>query len=405
MRIHRRFASIFLCGLGLIACDDSNKTSESCVDSCSVDTDTVCATRQIGDQEWQVLQKCTSGCLQIPEICQGNCVNNKCCPNECDPKTPSVCSSDKRLTTCTLGDDGCYHATTEECSERCTNGACTNSACPNPCSEEGASRCLGKSVSVCTKTAAGCLNWQTQKTCESACSTRSGKAICTETLPTCKLTNNSQALIRQWTDGDTVWVVPVPRADCNDYEKNSSGEWKQVRWRLRIHGIDAPECSKAQNQFYYYTCKQDTKYTNQNDPYGYEAWDWAQKLLPFRSTVTLTCDDSDSKTGVCIYDATADDDADDDQQVYNRYLAYIGYEKNNTSYDFSTELAREGLAFSNTKFKSSKRTDICNASKEAQDNRKNIWSLGNGTVSSVLNEMGNTKQGLKKNMASTCHLK
>ena len=49
----------------------------------------------------------------------------------------------------------------------------------------------------------------------------------------------------------------------------------------------------------------------------------------------------------------------------NRILAYLGYVKNNTSYDYSTEMARLGMAFSNTKFSSSKRRQICMAQKDA----------------------------------------
>ncbi len=210
------------------------------------------------------------------------------------------------------------------------------------------------------------------------------------------------AKVRQWTDGDTVWVVAKSDGSCNDYEYDAEDKkWKNIRWRIRVHGIDAPECSKAKNQYYYYTCIQDSKYTNTNERYGYESWKWAETLLPYNSVVTLTCDDYDKSTGICEYDATADDEADEDEVVYNRFLTYIGYAKNSASYDFSTELAREGLAFSNTKFSSSKRKAICDASKEAKDNGKNIWSLGS-SVSDVLNKMGKKKKKGLKNMAKTC---
>ena len=210
------------------------------------------------------------------------------------------------------------------------------------------------------------------------------------------------AKVRQWTDGDTVWVIPKPSDASNDYEFDAKeNRWKQIRWRSRIHGIDAPECSKGRNKYYYYTCIRDSKYTNNNERYGYESWEWADDLIGFGSEIVLTCDEYDPKTKICSYDATADDDADADEVVYNRFLAYIGYSKNSASYDFSTELAREGLAFSNTKFKSNKRAEICAASKEAKDAKKNIWSLGN-SVSEVLSKMGSTKKNGFSNMPRLC---
>lgn len=251
------------------------------------------------------------------------------------------------------------------------------------------------------KNAAGETTWDTIRTCTSNCKATAGK--CSEDLPSCTLTNGVTAKVRQWTDGDTVWVIPKPSDACNDYEFDAKeNRWKQIRWRIRIHGIDAPECSKGKNKYYYYTCIRDSKYTNNNERYGYESWEWAQyHLLPFNSEIVLTCDEYDPKTKICSYDATADDDADADEVVYNRFLAYIGYSKNSASYDFSTELAREGLAFSNTKFKSNKRAEICAASKEAKDAKKNIWSLGN-SVSEVLSKMGSTKKNGFSNMPRLC---
>ena len=106
--------------------------------------------------------------------------------------------------------------------------------------------------------------------------------------------------------------------------------------------------------------------------------------------------------GVCEFDNTSDDDADEDEQVYNRFLTYVGYSKNNASYDFSVEIAREGLAFSNTKFPSSKRQQICDSQKEAINAKKNIWSLGN-SISDVLKKMSTTKQKGLSSMSSRCN--
>lgn len=303
---------------------------------------------------------------------------------------------------------GCFQWNfVEACNETCENDVCDPESKPEPPSPkppsctDGKYACFGKTLKQCKKDAVGETTCDTIKTCSSSCKATVGK--CSEDLPSCTLTNGVTAKVRQWTDGDTVWVIPKPSDACNDYEFDAKeNRWKQIRWRIRIHGIDAPECSKGKNKYYYYTCIRDSKYTNNNERYGYESWEWAQyHLLPFNSEIVLTCDEYDPKTKICSYDATADDDADADEVVYNRFLAYIGYSKNSASYDFSTELAREGLAFSNTKFKSNKRAEICAASKEAKDAKKNIWSLGN-SVSEVLSKMGSTKKNGFSNMPRLC---
>ena len=80
----------------------------------------------------------------------------------------------------------------------------------------------------------------------------------------------------------------------------------------------------------------------------------------------------------------------------NRILAYLGYVKNNTSYDYSTEMARLGMAFSNTKFSSSKRRQICMAQIDAQSAHVGIWATGG------LSQMGSGKRNGLKNMERIC---
>ncbi len=112
--------------------------------------------------------------------------------------------------------------------------------------------------------------------------------------------------------------------------------------------------------------------------------DTAVILLPADTEVMITCDKPESD-GTCPLDATG-----------NRELAYLGYVKNNTSYDYSTEMARLGMAFSNTKFPSSKRRQICMAQKEAQSSHVGIWSTGG------LSQMGSGKRNGLKNMDKLC---
>lgn len=403
------WSGVLALGCCLGACSDDGKKAECdlpCDSQGAVSCQNVEGTTFTAMCDWDE----KAGCFQWSpqEFCEGKC-DNGVCRSQSEGDVCNTCSEvgvrsclGKDLVECRKMADGCLkNDVVETCPIACSGAAC--SACPTNCTE-GEYQCSGKTLRQCVKNAStDCTEWKTIKTCGAFCKAEYG--VCTEDLPSCLLKNGVTATVRQWTDGDTVWVVAKSDGTCNDYEYDSeSKRWKNIRWRIRIHGIDAPECKKAQNKFYYYTCVKDTNYTDTNEPYGYESWVWADKLLPYGSDVILTCEDVDKKTGVCIYDATADDDADEDQQVYNRFLTYIGYSKNNATYDFSTELAREGLAFSNTKFSSEKRSQICSASKEAQDARKNIWSLGS-TASEVLSHMGKSKSKGLKNMAKTCGMK
>ncbi|MBR4984680.1 MAG: thermonuclease family protein, partial [Proteobacteria bacterium] len=150
--------------------------------------------------------------------------------------------------------------------------------------------------------------------------------------------------------------------------------------------------TKAQNSFYYYTCIKDSKYTNDNERMGYDSWNWASQLLPFNAEIIVSCEKTLSD-GSCGYDATR-----------HRRLAYIGYERNNASYDFATEIAREGLAFANVEFASttSKIGEICAAQKEAISAKRELWSLA-PTVNGVLALMGRDKQRNLKNLESRCN--
>lgn len=374
---------------------------------CSVPGASECHTFESGGEKLLGRAVCVNdekaGCKRwsLVEEC-----NDTCEENVCDP-VPGGCVSD----CLTVGERSCRHGDVVECQEvdsgclkkilvescegYCDGGQCKE--CPTSCTE-GSRTCFGYVLKQCKRNSIGCLDWEDVKQCEVFCSKETGS--CSEDLPACKLTNGATATVVQWTDGDTLWLYPESKGLCNEKKFDpKEKKWKNIRWRARIHGIDAPECTKERNKYYYYTCIKDSVYTDTNEPYGYEAWDWAQTKLPFRTEVVLTCDKTNWETGACQYDATADDDAEDPS--YNRYLVYLGYSEGSASYDYSTEIARKGLAFSNTKFASSKRSAICRASKEAKDAKVNIWSLAD-TVSGVLEHMGYTKQRGLKNMPGIC---
>ncbi len=184
----------------------------------------------------------------------------------------------------------------------------------------------------------------------------------------CDLKNNSPGKVQRWIDGDTLYV----------YAK--SGDCREQRYSIRVLGIDCPECTKNPGGFVAHYCIQDTNYNDHNEPYGYEAWLAAKKLLPEGSKVVLTCD-----RDYCQRDNTR-----------RRLLAYLGYEKDGASYDFSTEMARAGMAFTGTNFNAKKNKQICAAEAEALNNGVGFWSLSDKTnKSSRFYEVIKKMQGKK----------
>ena len=320
--------------------------------------------------EWQKLETC-------PYTCENNACKSSSQP-VCD--VGKIACSGVNRREC-IDDNGTIKwKLLETCPRTCKDGECSDE-CLAPCTPDKYS-CSGKILSKCEMLDNGCYGWKTAKTCERFCYADIGK--CAEELPQCELTNNSKAALIEWVDGDTAWVRPIGDSKCNEYEYDSEKQsWVRIRFNIRIQGIDAPECTKEFNGRYQ-TCTQDTNYTNDNEIYGYEAWQAAVSLVPAETSIILTCDDPEPD-GTCPVDATG-----------HRDLAYVGYAKGNASYDFSTELTRLGMAFSNTEFPSSKRKDICLAQKEAQDAKVGIWSTGG------LSQMGASKRRNLSTMEARC---
>ena len=413
-RLNRYLGGLLICIMPTVlnACHETNGTTDHTVtlqECMSVDADVAeiigcndlfCppGTRRCKGNS---IQECVGSSMEESvwidiDTCQIACQNATCTQTLPDPQADCEfgtkrCSGNL-LQTCQMDiNNNTLWVTQATCPDGCDPNAlsCIDPSQPQITCTANTRRCLGKHLQSCQTGVNGSTSWVTDKTCDAFCVP--DKWICSETLPQCKLKNNSKATILQWTDGDTLWVRAVSDGTCNDYEYvQSQSKWMKLRYDLRIHGIDAPECAKRQNQYGYYTCVQNANYTNTNERFGYESWAEAVKLLPYEYEVTLTCDETEYD-GTCVFDRTD-----------SRYLVYMGYARNNASYDFSVELARQGLAFSNTKFASSKRKEICTAQKEAIQAKRNIWSLGN-TVSEVLSKMSTTKQtGLKK-MESLCN--
>ena len=258
------------------------------------------------------------------------------------------------------------------------------------CNRSGTFRCnYGKTLQKCDGKV-----WNTVKECAAYCDANYG--VCTEELPACTFKPGTTLSVLHWTDGDTLWARAEGAGKCNAYEYTDSEKnpgvytWKLIRYDIRIHGIDAPECSKTQGADYYYSCIKDTRYTDDNELMGYEAWMAAKEILPEGAKFTITCD-STLKGGECGFDAT-------DRK---RRLVYLGYTAGNASHDFSVEMARRGMAFPFTEFKSSKLKEICNAKDYARSAHVGVWSLAMSD-SAVFSKMGETKQDWLKSMNAKC---
>ncbi|MBO4349883.1 MAG: thermonuclease family protein [Proteobacteria bacterium] len=349
--------------------------------------------------EGNVLQNCVvgeNGCTNWKDekTCSNGCESNQCVPDTIPKECDNVCNigqfycEGQTVMECQTDADGCpVEVEIEKCPESCSKGECV--ACSGAC-EVGKRICEGRTLSECVMHN-GCPRYESVKKCDSSCYSNVQK--CSEDLPTCKLVDGRKATILQWTDGDTLWVRAKSDGTCNDYEytADSAGnyDWRNVRYDIRVHGIDAPECTKGKNNFNYYTCIKDTDYTNDNEPMGYESWEAASNLLAYKAEVTIYCEQT-QKDGSCGLDATK-----------KRFLAYIGYELNNASYDFSTEHARKGYAFSRTDFQCGKRKAICDAQSEAQAAKIGIWSLAD-TPEDVFGLMGSDKNKWLKYMPTRC---
>ena len=331
----------------------------------------------LGEDCWDNLAICNvEWCEEIPnacdglsplELCQSEECQNKC---NCEALTDAECINApyciekgycedpcKTFTSCKLGDDPVCNGRKNGKIMQCGTN---ETGCP-----------LLKQIQACSGSTPYCI--------EAECHAQD--------LDACLPQSNDEAQIIKVTDGDTI-RIRIAKEGCLSAD-----------YSVRLHGIDCPECEKAQGSDHYYTCIKSTNYGHHrnasgdwvtNDPYGYEAWQKATELLPEGSTVKITCDRTESDGGCEI------DDTD------KRRLVYISYQQNGTWYDFSTEITRAGYALANTDYycTTSKMSGICTALGEAQNAKRGMWA--NKSITSVLNGIYGKKW--KSKMQSRCGL-
>ena len=153
-------------------------------------------------------------------------------------------------------------------------------------------------------------------------------------------------------DGDTVHVTV--------------NGWYHV---VRLQGINAPECARALvnttdgNQ---YQCVSD------DELWGFSSSE-ALEARALGAAVTVTCDQEPGEA--CPTDA------------FDRFLAFVESEELG---DLGEWMARNGHAFSFTKFSSTRRATYCEAEDHAQAEGLGMWSLG--TKEEVLAQMSSGTQ-------------
>lgn len=178
------------------------------------------------------------------------------------------------------------------------------------------------------------------------------------------LRNGAIARVGHVTDGDTlqVWV----------------GSLAPKSYVIRMKGLAAPECTKSLAQ-----TPDGTKEicTADDEFWGLQSYVFMKGLVEGK-TVRISCDVS---VGAWC-----------DQDVYDRYLAYIEVDGK----DAATESAKAGAAFSYTDFASTKRAEICQAEYDAQDAKRGMWA--SGTIAQVVAKMNSSTQGWYKKHDSRC---
>ncbi len=322
------------------------------------------------------------------EMCKGNL--DLCDPAWCgESPSPERCASLSNDEACNDSQCAdycdCSEYTDAQCSSHSVCVANNKCAASDPCAdyiscEVGETQCNGgtESLIACVRTKTGCTKWDASnvvKKCDSTPATPyCVNGTCVESKNICLPANGSNAKVVNVTDGDTFRLL-VTGKDGDDCIPSI--------YSVRIHGIDAPECEKRQNEEGYYSCVKSTRYGVYlgsdgsyvtNDPYGYEAMEEAIRLAPKGSIVKLGCDKNESDGGCEIDDTEA------------RRLVYLSVTANGMTYDFSTEMARSGAAFANTKFynNTSKIKAICSAMGEAQKSNAGMWTKGK-SIKQVIN--------------------
>ncbi|MBQ9818437.1 MAG: thermonuclease family protein [Proteobacteria bacterium] len=262
-----------------------------------------------------------------PAVCVENvgfiCGNQ----NEYYSSNQTRCSGGDKCVLCQSGYIGC----SADADAFCTSHKSTPVYDPNKC-KAGHRRCDGRKLISCDGTAYTSLI----QTCTYCHDGEDGSdSFCASQKPACTFRDGTSAELIAWIDGDTALLRPFTDDDSCD-SSFVTGTWpngnpKTDYPKVRILGIDTPECTKAKNaEFGLNTCTPDSNYTAENDPYGYEAWHFAMSRVPPQTHGIIRCHETDAYNN-CLKD------------IYERSLVYLEH----AGRDYSAEVIAAGLAMPN----------------------------------------------------------
>ncbi|MBA2665141.1 MAG: thermonuclease family protein [Bradymonadaceae bacterium] len=129
--------------------------------------------------------------------------------------------------------------------------------------------------------------------------------------------------------------------------------------RLRIVGIDAPECIKRRVTSSWMECDPaNTDFSGDGEPFGVESWQALKALIDADPVVRIACNMVD---GFC------------DRDHFDRYLGWL---ITSGPLDASVHLASNGLALTYTAFPVPNMNVYCAAEDEAIAAKRGLWSEG-----------------------------
>ena len=193
---------------------------------------------------------------------------------------------------------------------------------------------------------------------------------CTTETDTCIIKNGTIGQVLLVVDGDT---LKIRITDDGNADKKAS-----KALTVRMHGIDSPECLKAQtvssvdSSYKANSCdiEQSKDYSNKekNERGGYEAGEFVKSLVfseENEGKIFVECETRSATDATCLTDATN-----------NRFLAYIKVRSGGKIVDLAEETVRAGYAMAYTDFTSQRTSAYCVAEKEAIAAKAGVWNYG-----------------------------
>ncbi len=200
-----------------------------------------------------------------------------------------------------------------------------------------------------------------------------------EAASLCKMKNGVVAKVLLVVDGDTLKIQIADDGTGCSSSKNLT---------VRMHGIDSPECVKAEvkspiSDYKAYSCTKEGAETLDGDKSqkgGYEAGEFVKSLVyseENNGTVFVECETRGADDPTCLMDSTN-----------YRYLAYIKLKKDGKDVDLAEETLKAGYAMAYTDFTSQRTQTYCAAEAQAIQNKAGVWSYAATAAEVITQYMG-----------------